>query len=161
MGALVGFEFLRALPARRKAPFASLFVSAIRAPRLFAAGRRRWNLSDDDLLSELLALGRTPRQLLEDVDFRSLVLRVARQDYSALASYTYSPQQAPIDLPIVGFCGSHDHLAPNEHVKAWETETSCDFQLRSFQGGHFYYLDQTEAFVRGLEEATESIVGFR
>jgi surfactin synthase thioesterase subunit len=158
MGALVALEYLRHLPEEARRAAAALFVSAVRSPRRFDAERRRSPSSDEQLVDRLLAIGGTPREVLEDPLLRELILANLRADLRAVDAYVYTPGE-PLALPIVAFAGARDPIASPDDLRAWGAETEGTFELRLFGGGHFYHLEDPAGFAAGLREAVEAILG--
>ncbi|MEV5959487.1 alpha/beta fold hydrolase [Streptomyces sp. NPDC051987] len=142
MGALVGFETARLLE-RENRPVSALFVSARRAPA--RPPYERVHLLDDaELLAELRALGGTDERLLREEELLRLYLPVVRADYRALETYACQPG-ATVGCPVIGLAGESDPRVSVDDVAAWREHTTTRFDLRVFQGGHFYVEQRTAA----------------
>lgn len=160
MGGLVAREILVRGGREARETFAALVVSAVCAPSWFAAGRVRVALSDEQIIDRMLAMGGTPRSFLDDPAVRQMVIESVRADLRTIDTYAYAPS-APLDLPIAAFAGAHDAVAPLGDMAAWRDETGRSFDVRSFDGGHFYHLERPREFVEALGETAEAVLGYR
>ncbi|MCT2585124.1 thioesterase II family protein [Actinophytocola gossypii] len=135
MGALVAYEVARRLDT---AP-SVLFASGRRAP-----SRHRdtdvHRLDDDRLRAELARLSGTGAGLLDDEDMLAMILPATRADYRAVESYRYRPGP-PLTCPVLAMVGDADTEATVDEVADWRAHTSGEFELRVFDGGHFYLTD--------------------
>ncbi|GAB0102584.1 alpha/beta fold hydrolase [Nocardia sp. JMUB6875] len=136
MGAAVAFETCRRLEQEQATPPATLFVSGRIAPaRKGSHGVHRY--TDQELIRHLLDFGGTPAALLEDPDFRSLILSVTRSDYRAIETYSCAPDST-VDSPVVALVGDSDPATSIADLKEWQAHTTGPFTQTSFPGGHFY-----------------------
>jgi medium-chain acyl-[acyl-carrier-protein] hydrolase len=135
-------------------------VSGRVAPTLQAQTRRLNELDDESLLAEIMALGGTPGRLHEVPELREHFLRVVRADIAVLESYQPAPDRAALGCPVSAFAGASDMWAPPATMRPWARETSGDFQLRVFEGDHFYFLGPAFAgFTRALVREIMSCIG--
>lgn len=136
MGAAVAFETCLRLEQDQVRPPTTLFVSGRVSP-----GRKRSDsvhlYSDQALIRHLLDFGGTPPMLLEDPDFRSIILSVTRSDYRAIETYSCAPGSA-VDCPLVALVGDSDPATSTAELKEWRGHTTGPFTETSFPGGHFY-----------------------
>ncbi|MEO3810449.1 alpha/beta fold hydrolase [Sphaerisporangium sp. B11E5] len=136
MGALVAFE--AALLGERGSGTAPdlLLASGARAPHLTRVNPAI--LGDDRaLIEEVLFLGGTSRQALEDEDLLDLVLPPLRSDYRALRAYLPEPG-ARVRCPITALLGDHDPRVGLAEADRWRDHTHGRFRLLTFPGDHFY-----------------------
>jgi medium-chain acyl-[acyl-carrier-protein] hydrolase len=66
-----------------------------------------------------------------------LLLPALRADFEMYETYVYSPEP-PLTTPISAYAGSQDTRVSREHLEAWREQTTADFSLREFPGGHFF-----------------------
>lgn len=151
MGAILGFELSRRLQADGRAP-AVLFASGRRGPGTHRAEFVHQR-ADDGLVAELKKLSGTNAALLGDEEILRMVLPAIRNDYRAIETYE-RPPGAPLTIPIVALIGDDDPKATVDEAKAWAEETTGDFALRVFPGGHFYLAAHQRAV---LDEITERV----
>ncbi|WP_434444101.1 thioesterase II family protein [Lentzea sp. E54] len=137
MGALVAFEVARRWEADGRTPL-SLLVSGRRAPSV----RRERDVRLDtagDAIAELTRLGGTEQTLVEDDAFVSqTVLPVLRADYEAVRSYETGTRAEALTAPILAYVGDDDPEVEQKEALAWQRHTTGGFELRTYQGGHFY-----------------------
>ncbi|MFI6867727.1 thioesterase II family protein [Nocardia sp. NPDC050406] len=136
MGSVVAFETCRRLEREGAHP-KILFASGRRAPSAPIPEQRIHLLDDRELGEQLLSFGGTPAALLEDPEFRALILSVVRNDYRAIETYECAPN-ASVACPIVALVGDRDPDASFTQIEGWGAHTRGDFVAKSFPGGHFF-----------------------
>lgn len=151
VGALVAFETARALRRRGKSLPRHLFVSARGAPSRPHQLPSASSSSDAALALQLRRLGGTPREVLDDPDFMSVVLPLFRADLALAETYVYSPEE-PLDCPISAFGASFDEHARREDLSSWSRETRAAFRLRMFPGGHFFIHPSRPRLLQAIAE---------
>lgn len=156
MGATLAAEVTREL-ARRGAPLPRyLIVSARRPPHMADPQSPLRNLSDTEFVEEVIRrYGGIPTEILHEKDILALLLPALRADIAALETHR-PPRRAPLPCPIVAFGGSDDALTSRTHLEAWREETTSNFEICIFPGGHFY-LDSGRTAV--LAKVSEFLVG--
>lgn len=151
MGAILAFEVARRLQREEGVSPAALIVSGRRGPstkRVETVHRR----PDAGLVRELQELSGTDAAMLDDEDFVTMVLPAMRSDYTAIENYR--PDAGPsVPCPILALTGDHDPKTTVEEVENWARHTSGSFELKVYQGGHFYLNDRAA-------EVIETITGF-
>ncbi|MEU0506659.1 alpha/beta fold hydrolase [Nocardia sp. NPDC005998] len=137
MGSVVAFEACRRLEHEVGASPKVLFASGRRAPSAAPPELRVHLLGDRELAEQLVRFGGTPSALLEDPEFRELILSIVRNDYRAIETYECSPD-AMVSSPIVAIVGDRDPDASFAEIEVWGSHTSGSFLAKSFPGGHFF-----------------------
>ncbi|MFI7665478.1 thioesterase II family protein [Nocardia sp. NPDC049526] len=137
MGSVVAFEACRRLEQELGASARVLFASGRRAPSAPLPELRAHLLSDRELCEHLVQFGGTPSALLEDPEFRELILSIVRNDYRAIETYECSAD-AMVSSPIVAIVGDRDPDASLTEIEVWGSHTSGSFFAESFPGGHFF-----------------------
>lgn len=157
LGAVLAFELCRVfrragwpLPER-------LFVSAHVAPQRAYLRRRLHHLPDAELLRELRGYRGTPDAVLDSAELVRLLLPVVRADFELLDTYSYVPEP-PLDVPISAFGAVDDVEIRLEDVAAWREQTSAEFTLREFSGGHLFLQTAPGDLVTALCEDLEAVV---
>ncbi|MEV0341174.1 alpha/beta fold hydrolase [Nocardia sp. NPDC050713] len=136
MGSVVAFEACRRLERELGRSPRVLFASGRRAPSAPQSGRTHL-MSDRELADHLVRFGGTPPVLLEDPEFREIVLSIVRNDYRAIETYRCAPD-AIVGCPIVAMVGDRDPDASLAEIQVWGSHTSGSFFAKSFPGGHFF-----------------------
>ncbi|MEV4238492.1 MULTISPECIES: alpha/beta fold hydrolase [unclassified Nocardia] len=136
MGSVVAFEACRRLEQELGATARVLFASGRRAPSSTHSEQVHL-MSDPEICELLLSVGGTPSALLEDPEFREMILATVRNDYRAIETYECTPD-ATVSCPMVAIVGDRDPDASFTEVEAWSSHTSGSFLAKAFPGGHFF-----------------------
>ena len=123
MGAGIAFELTRWLRREGHVLPRRLVVSAARAPQF----RRNWTppppLTNDELLERL--------------DGDETMVPVLRTDTELYRRYRYE-EDDPVPVPVVAMGGAEDTVTAGQ-LEAWREQTSAEFEMAVWPGGHFYY----------------------
>ncbi|GAA3390717.1 thioesterase II family protein [Cryptosporangium minutisporangium] len=138
MGASVAYEVARRVPVR------ALVVSGQPAPRWHRSGVVL-DMSDADVLAAIRRLGGTASAVLDDPDLREMVVDVMGGDLRLLRTYTPTPAEPPLEVPVRALAGASDPAAPPEQVADWRTVTTGPFDLTTLPGGHFSLVEHAAA----------------
>jgi medium-chain acyl-[acyl-carrier-protein] hydrolase len=150
LGALVAFELARELRRRKIQPPLSLYALARRAPHLPPHDPPVHHLPDDLFLAEMARrYGGMPAILLQDAELMKLLIQALRADITALETYVYK-EEDPLDCPIYTFGGNLDSTAKERDFEAWHSHTNSGFELKMFDGDHFFIRDNRESIFRSI-----------
>lgn len=151
MGALISFELVREL-RRRKWPLPiHLYISACRSPIKVRSVPPKFNLPLEEFMTELQKLNGTPKEFFDCPQIQRAILPLLRADFELTDTYEYVAE-SPLNCPITLYGASADHLAPLESLSAWEFETSAQYRMRLFGGGHFFIQSHKTEFVATLRQ---------
>ncbi|AGT09195.1 thioesterase II family protein [Paracoccus aminophilus] len=142
LGAIVASELARKL-TRDGTPPLWLGVSGRQAPTVAPRASRLHLLPDDEFLHTMLELGGTPERVLQEPEFVRMFLRLARADFTAVDSYGARPDRTILGCPIHAYAAVDDPWAPPALMENWALETGGPFHLSRFDGGHFYFTDDS------------------
>lgn len=151
MGASVAYELATRLWEEHGRTLTGLFVSGRGGP-----GReRRPALADapeGELVAELIELGGTQAEVFRDAALRELVLPAIRADYRLLERYDarIPDEDSRLDVPVVAYYGNGEEDLEHDSVAAWSAITRSGFHVRSFEGGHFYLVEEAGSLVMDL-----------
>ncbi|WP_433655234.1 thioesterase II family protein [Nocardia sp. CA-128927] len=147
LGATLAFEV-----ARRMASAPEILVASGRR----APSRRREEAlhrsTDAEIVAELRSVGGTDAILLQDEELRAMLLPAVRADYTAIENYECDPDETVIDSPITVFVGDRDPYATLDEARAWRGHTTGQFNLHTFNGGHFYLTAAPKETITRLTE---------
>lgn len=150
MGAIVAFEVARRLEQVSDIRVERLIVSGSVAPALLL--RNAVPSAENLARSDAGALGGTDARILADPELLEVYLPALRADYQARDGYQYTPSD-PVSCPITAMVGDVDPLIRIvDGVQEWEQCTSNRFDLHTFDGGHFYFIDRLDAVAQLLTE---------
>ena len=141
MGGLVSFELTRLLRKSYNLSPKHLFISGYRAPQLPNPNPPISHLDDTDFKEELIKLGGTHPEILKNAEIMELLIPLLKADFAIVENYTYQ-NEPPLDIPITAFGGTIDPRASQGELEAWKSQTSANFELHMFDGGHFFIDEQ-------------------
>jgi medium-chain acyl-[acyl-carrier-protein] hydrolase len=140
-GALIAVQLARALAMSGGPLPKHLIVSGRRPPHVADVAAPMHPLSDESLVAEVQRrYGGIPPEVLEDPEFLSLVLPSLRGDITANETFR-DDSSPPLACPITVFGARGDEHTPLPHLEEWRRVTSRSFDLRMFEGGHFFLHD--------------------
>ncbi|MEV5878590.1 alpha/beta fold hydrolase [Streptomyces sp. NPDC052101] len=140
MGGIVAYELTRALLAEGRTPPVWLGLSA-RATPLPDGGVRRDLMSDAELRRELVRMGGTPTEILDDPDMWAYFAPTIRSDLRLVDTWRPALTDAPLPVPLSVYGGAQDAVTPPARLAGWARQSTRFLGLRLFEGGHFYFLD--------------------
>lgn len=160
LGAVVATETARSLTEVGRGPVWLGVSGRPAAGYQGPAASLPYEVSDEELMRDLVALGGMPDRIHEVPEFRAQLLRLVRADLSALATYTPPVGRPPLNVPVTAFGGADDTWAPPAAMAAWAMETVGPFRQRFFPGGHFHFLGAAfSGFTATLVAEIRSVVG--
>jgi medium-chain acyl-[acyl-carrier-protein] hydrolase len=151
MGAVLAFALTRELQARAYPLPRHLVVSGRSAPHLMPPRSGLHLLPDAEFIEQLRLFNGMPRQLLDDPEIMQLVLPAMRADFGLLAGIA-PVAPAPMPVPVSAWGGRTDTDAPEAAIRAWEQHTSEKFEVRMFDGGHFFINELRGEVLAALSE---------
>ncbi len=145
LGALIAFELAHTLVRKGHMPPSSLFASGTAAPTQRKDDEQRFSKAktDEELMNDLRSLQGTPSDVLANKEIMALTLPVMRADYLLCGGYRYYYNRKRLVCPIHVLAGTKDR-ATDEQLYAWERETSGEYSLTKFDGGHFFIQQQED-----------------
>ncbi|CZF82418.1 thioesterase II family protein [Grimontia marina] len=153
MGASIGYELILELQkAGLRLPVA-LVASATDAPG-YANPTQFHISSDSELVEEIVRLSPSLSFLKEHEELLEMVLPALRADYQLIETYgKRNEPRPPLPIPIKKLIGDNDSELSRDDALLWKNQTSANFSLQSFPGGHFYLADHYEAVIRVFMES--------
>ncbi|MBP2706920.1 thioesterase [Microbispora sp. RL4-1S] len=155
MGATVAYEVAVRMKRELAADPVTLFASGRRAPsrhRDETVHRR----DDDGVVAELKSLSGTDSSILGDLELLRMILPAIRSDYTAIETYRYRPGPL-LDCPIVALVGTSDPKVTLDEAGSWADHTTGGFEMRTFEGGHFYLARHQRAVINLISDQLLSL----
>ncbi|WP_344950066.1 thioesterase II family protein [Sphaerisporangium flaviroseum] len=153
LGALVTFELLREIRRRGAPEPVHLFVSGCVAPHHpFDDGPPVGRMTRPEMVELLRSLGGTPDWLLSDPSVLEMIIPTMRADFSVKETYQYY-YELPLDIPITALPSTADPRAGQGQVARWKEQTTQEFALHTFVGGHFAVFEQAALTHKYISEA--------
>lgn len=157
MGALIGFELARELPAQGLSGPVHLVVSGHRAPQLPDRHAPLRQLPDGQFLTAIGKLRGTPEAVLHDPELMELLLPVLRADLAICETYVYR-RRDPLAASITAFGGNDDPRITRAELSGWRQQTSAPFSLHMFPGDHFFIQSAQALVLRILAQDLRKVV---
>ncbi len=148
MGAGIAFELAHSLIQSGRRTPSALIVSATKAPRLREVIAEP---TEDELIGQLERLGGLPAGTARNRDWMQHVFPALRADTQLYRQYAPT-RRDPLDIPIFAYCGDADPNISIADMEAWGEQTSQEFKLRVFPGGHFYFQPDAGEMLASMEE---------
>jgi medium-chain acyl-[acyl-carrier-protein] hydrolase len=138
LGALVAYEWLRALQAAGGPAPLHLLVCARRAPHL-VGGHPPLHLLEDAALADTVGrrFGAIPDLLLREPELLGRFLAPLRADLRAVETYAYAPGP-PLRAPLTALGGTRDDDVGAGDLVAWDRHTAGPFHAEQVEAGHFF-----------------------
>jgi len=147
LGGTVAFELARHLRQNKLPQPSALFISACAAPQAPGLHPSIHTLPDDEFLNSLKEFGSIPNEILQNTELLDILLPVLRADFELIETYKHVPGET-LACPIFAFGGNDDPRVSREQVEGWALQTSESFELKYYEGGHFF-----------INMARDSIIG--
>jgi surfactin synthase thioesterase subunit len=157
MGGAVAHEVALALAAAGRPEPAHLVVSA-REPVAHVRPGSVHLGGDAALRAELVRLGGTSRELLDNAELWQLLAPVLRADYRLIETYRPVPGRR-LSCPVTAFAAEDDGELTVGQAAGWAEATAGPFALRTFRGGHFYLVPHRGQVVRALADCLRPAPG--
>lgn len=141
LGAKLAYALAHRLSALGTPAPRALHVVAHRAPDAPSPHPGAALLGETEFRAHLRAYGGTPDEVFDTPELAELVLPILRADF---ALSEQSVPLAPLDCPILAYCGRDDAVADPQAMARWQPYSHTAFALRSFDGGHFFTRGATD-----------------
>lgn len=151
MGALISFELAKKLSKENGKVPGILYVSAHRAPNISERQIIFHTLAYDDLLIQLKKNNGMMDEVLNNKELLELVLPIIKNDYKVCETYKLETD-TKLDCPITAFGGKQDSDVNEEHLKGWANFTNLAFNLKIFDGDHFFIIKERKSFLKIFNE---------
>ncbi|MFI6093678.1 thioesterase II family protein [Streptomyces sp. NPDC051218] len=145
-GAVLAFEVARALHAKGGPRPSRLFLSAQPAPGTPGRVKQLHDLTDEELIGEVVDLGGIEAEIAEDEDVMDALLPTLRADFDLWEHHQVVPGPR-LKTPITVLSGASDPRAPQDTLAGWREQTDGAFDIRLYPGGHFYFLNDPAELV--------------
>jgi medium-chain acyl-[acyl-carrier-protein] hydrolase len=149
MGALIGYEVIRAIRSAGFLQPCLLVSSARRSPHLPQALPLIHGLPDKEFIEEVKGFNGTPKEIIESQELLELIMPILRADFTLCETYIYN-SGPPLSCSIKAYGGLQDHTVSREELEAWRQHTVRAFTMRMFPGDHFYIQSSRPLFFQFL-----------
>jgi medium-chain acyl-[acyl-carrier-protein] hydrolase len=146
MGAWLAFETARWLSARGLPMPRRLVVAGRAATHLPLLMAPIDHLPDVALIAALRSLNGFDDTLATQTELLNVFLPIIRADLKLHRSTPYR-EAPPLSCPIRAVYSAADPLCCAEDAQAWALQTTAGFELRRYEGGHFFFNEAPDVFV--------------
>jgi surfactin synthase thioesterase subunit len=127
-----------------------LFVSGRNASHIPLGLKDLHKLPDAEFIEALdQRYGGMPKEILETPELLELYLPILRADLTLLETHDYRAKPK-LECPISVFAGKEDRNVTGEKLLAWQEHTTGPFEMRWFEGDHFYLTGQSRPLLLTL-----------
>jgi len=147
IGALIAFEFVRALRRKGSVQPKHLIVSGAKAPNAPFRRKSIHSLPDSQFIEELKKYNGIPSVIIEDKELISLFAPTIRADFSICETYEHH-SEIPLDCPITALGGLNDHTFNHEDLLKWKEQTTGSFKPHLLPGDHFFVKTSYEEVIK-------------
>jgi len=158
MGTLIGFEIARIFRNKNLPGQVHFFASGHTAPQFGYTHDPIYNLPDAQFIEELRKLNGTPETVLNNEELMQLILPMLRADFEVNETYIYEPGP-PLDCSISAYGGVQDKDVSWVSLEAWREQTSAEFSIQMFSGGHFFLQEEQSTILQTLSIELKRILG--
>ncbi|MDG4834246.1 thioesterase domain-containing protein [Solwaraspora sp. WMMD1047] len=144
MGSLVVFEVARELRRRGAAQPLALMVASYPPPDRVRTTEAYHDRDATALRGRLAEVGGVAPEMLQDDELFELMLPTLRADFSLFETYEFRAE-GPLPSDIVALAGAADPYVDEASLQGWRRHTTGAFEVRTFEGGHFFLRDSIEA----------------
>jgi len=153
LGAYVAMEVARQLVATGGPLPSRLIVAACGAPRTPKRVDPIGQLPDDDFLDQVAKrFDGIPDAVRENAELLAMVLPALRADIQMMEAYTYQPGE-PLPIDILALGGADDRGVAVDRLAQWREQTTSQFTMRLFPGGHFFLHPSAKRNLTAREES--------
>jgi len=138
MGAVAAYEMALELTARNLPLPRWLGLSALNPPEHHPRPYARYDLPEAELREAVLAMGGTPREVLEHPEWWALLEPMLRADLRLAEAWQPRAAQ-PLTVPMSVFVAGADPVATPELADLWAARSTRFQRVHVLDGRHFYF----------------------
>lgn len=156
MGGFIAYELALKLQQLGHGP-ECLFISGRQPPSVPSSPKNYYLLSDDELIITLSRLGGLPIELLQNREYMDFILPTLRQDLRFCDDYCEKISFSSVSCPLFAFGGTSDPYVPLDLLSQWTKHTTKDFQMRIYDGDHFFLRQYAPSILQQIEKTLSSL----
>lgn len=137
MGSLLAYELYYKIASKNLRIPKHIFFSGYKSPNIKRKENHTHLLSDEEFIKEVIDLGGTPEELLENKELLQLFIPILRSDFRMLENYVYKNRRDKIQCDISVLNGKEDDIT-QEEILAWKNHGDKGFKVHNLEGGHFF-----------------------
>lgn len=143
MGSMLAYELYYKIEKEKLKKPKHMFFSGQAAPGIRVKEDNISSLPDDLFMDKIVALGGTPKEVLENKELLQIIMPILRSDFKMIEEYDYKKKDERISCDITVFNGLQDQY--NEiQIEEWRNTTCGNCEIYNFEGGHFFINQKTK-----------------
>ncbi|MCF3943151.1 thioesterase II family protein [Oceanobacillus alkalisoli] len=150
MGGLIAYELYYKLLENNEKPPVHLFLSGVKPPHLERKRRNITQLTDEELMEEVVNLGGTPQELVDNKELLDYFLPIIRSDFKIVEEYEFKEKGTKVACPISILNGKDDRFDLGE-IEQWRNYTDRSAAIHYYSGDHFYLNQNMQELVAYME----------
>lgn len=150
LGALAAYETAVAL-TQSGVPLEGLIVSGRQDPDTPSKRQAISHLNDAEFVRQMATYNGTPAEVLANAELLEILLPMIKSDFSMSEHYA-GRSEYQLECPVIALGSRGDAWLDADAIDRWKSVTSGDFQVKWFDGDHFYLNHQTQALVQYLTQ---------
>lgn len=160
MGSLLAFEVARELRRQGQPLPVCLFVAAMCAPHVPKVHPPLSQLPREEFIEQIRYYYQPADEVWNYPEFLEMLLPILRDDIAIVDAYDYE-NEPPLACPIDVCVGTDDRGTPLATAEAWRHQTSEEFELTVFSGGHFFLHEALPVLQRRIWNRLNRLIGER
>lgn len=144
MGSEIAYELCKKIHNSGNEMPRHVFLSGRYPPHICKKGKMMHQLSDKELLHEIISYGGTSEELLENQDVVDYFLEIIRADYRIIENHRHVEDNFMFPEDITVLRGKDDSLVDFSDLEEWKQYASKNCYIKEFNGGHFYMNEHLE-----------------
>jgi medium-chain acyl-[acyl-carrier-protein] hydrolase len=156
MGALISYELTCYLSNKPE----YLYVSGRPSPHLPRKSLPIHHLREEEFITEIKKFEGMPDEILNDPELRELFFPALRADLEMCEKYTFREREK-LSVPVKVYGGNNDQGVNESDLLAWNYVTDSFKGIALFEGGHFYFRNTGQEFLkyfkRDLEDTLKNL----
>jgi len=151
MGCWLAYELYKDISRKGEALPTCMFLSGRAAPCEQNIRTRLHLQSDARIIAELKRLGGTSKEIFEDKDMLSIVIRVMRADLKLLENYKFNDDGTQIESSVMILGGTRDNTMSKRQIERWRRHASSPIHVHWVDGGgHFFIHTHAQEVTRAI-----------
>ncbi|OPH56188.1 putative thioesterase [Paenibacillus ferrarius] len=137
MGSLLAYELYYRINKENLRLPKHIFFSGYKPPNVPRREKQIYLLPDDEFIKEVIALGGTSQDVVENEELLQMFTPILRNDFKMLEKYLYKEKKDKIQCDISILNGKEDDITLEE-ILAWKYHTDKGFKVYNLEGSHFF-----------------------
>lgn len=138
MGSLLAYEVCKKIEKLNLKEPNHIFFSGRQPPNMIMKGKLIKEMSDKEIINELLESKTISFKLSKDVKFLKYFLPIWKSDCNIVDNYDYSSPILKLKSNISILIGNDDPLVNSDDLSGWKSYTLQKCNFYKFSGGHYF-----------------------